>query len=92
MLEAAAAGMPMIATRVGGIPEIFGTLADRLVPPGDVAALRYRIEAFLNAPAAFQIEAAKLREDVGQRFTVAGMTEAILAFYRECRGTIADAA
>ena len=28
VLEAAAAGMPLIATNVGGIPEIFGPLAD----------------------------------------------------------------
>lgn len=84
VLEAAAAGLPMIATKVGGIPEIFGTLSQRLVPPGDVAALRTRIETFLNAPDAVRSEAAALREDVGKRFTAAGMTEAILAFYRVC--------
>ena len=39
MLEAAAAGVPMIATDVGGIPEIFGPEAGDLVPPGDAAAL-----------------------------------------------------
>ena len=31
VLEAAAARKPMIATRVGGIPEIFGPHADRLI-------------------------------------------------------------
>ncbi len=92
VLEAAAAGLPMIATQVGGIPEIFGTLADRLVPPGDVQSLRSRIEAFLNAPEEFRGEAATLRENVGKRFTVAGMTEAILAFYRECLDEKASAA
>ena len=39
VLEAAAAGLPIIATNVGGIPEIFGPDADELVPPGDPAAL-----------------------------------------------------
>ncbi|HZN29090.1 MAG TPA: glycosyltransferase family 4 protein, partial [Xanthobacteraceae bacterium] len=39
VLEAAAVGLPMIATDVGGIPEIFGPDADALVPPGDPAAL-----------------------------------------------------
>ena len=33
VLEAAAAGMPLIATGVGGIPEIYGPLSDTLVPP-----------------------------------------------------------
>lgn len=92
VLEAAAAGLPIIATRVGGIPEIFGTLTDRLVPPGDTAALIARIESFLNAPEAFHDDAATLREDTARRFTVAGMTEAVTAFYRACIGTLADAA
>ena len=42
VLEAAAAGMPLIATNVGGIPEIFAGEAERLVPPGDAAALAAR--------------------------------------------------
>ena len=36
VLEAAAAGRPLITTRVGGIPEIYGPLADGLVIAGDV--------------------------------------------------------
>src|SRR5262249_37357835 len=39
VLEAIAAGVPIVATRVGGVPEIFGPRADELVPPGDAAAL-----------------------------------------------------
>jgi len=39
VLEAAAAGVPIIATAVGGVPEIFGPQADALIPPEDVAAL-----------------------------------------------------
>jgi glycosyltransferase involved in cell wall biosynthesis len=33
VLEAAAAGVPIIATAVGGVPEIFGPQADALIPP-----------------------------------------------------------
>ena len=33
VLEAAAAGKPLITTQVGGIPEIYGPLANTLVPP-----------------------------------------------------------
>ncbi len=39
VLEAAAAGMPIIATKVGGNPEIFGAQADHLITPDDSAAL-----------------------------------------------------
>ena len=39
VLEAAAARVPMIATRVGGIPEIFGPYADRLIACDDPALL-----------------------------------------------------
>ncbi len=37
VLEAAAAGVPMIASQVGGIPEIFGSDLGSLVAPGDPA-------------------------------------------------------
>jgi glycosyltransferase involved in cell wall biosynthesis len=83
VLEAAAANLPMIATRVGGIPEIYGEGSGSLVPPGDSQALRNRIEAFLDAPEAFRNEAVILQSDVARRFTVAGMTAAIVAFYRD---------
>ncbi len=48
LLEAMAAGLPLVATRVGGIPDL---VADEktglLVPPGDPAALSQAIEALL---------------------------------------------
>ena len=47
VLEAAAARVPMIATNVGGIPEIYGPYRDRLGPPDDPADLQARIEAML---------------------------------------------
>ena len=43
VLEAAAARVPMIATDVGGIPEIFGPFSDRLGPCGDAADLARRM-------------------------------------------------
>ena len=51
VLEAIAAGLPVVATSVGGIPEIFGPRADELVPPGDAVALARAIDALLADPA-----------------------------------------
>ncbi len=52
VLETAAAAMPLITTNVGGIPEIYGPLSDRLVPPGDAAALARAIAGALDDPQA----------------------------------------
>ena len=51
VLEAAGARVPMVATNVGGIPEIFGPFADRLGPCDDPADLARRIGAMLDAAA-----------------------------------------
>ncbi len=48
ILEAAAASVPMIATDVGGIPEIFGPFSDRLGPCGDAADLARRMAGTLD--------------------------------------------
>ena len=48
VLEAAAAGKPLVATRVGGIPDMFGPLADRLVVPDDCIALERALEQAVN--------------------------------------------
>lgn len=85
VLEAAAAARPMIATRAGGIPEIFGPQADRLVAPGDAAALAAAIAGALREPAAGERNAALLREEVARRFSIDRMVDAILATYHEVR-------
>jgi glycosyltransferase involved in cell wall biosynthesis len=47
--EALRAGTPLVATRVGGIPELVGTAAD-LVPAGDPVALADAVTAVLGDP------------------------------------------
>ena len=47
--EAMAAGVPVVATAVGGIPEVVGDAAV-LVPPGDVTALAGALGALLADP------------------------------------------
>ncbi len=46
-LEAMSAGLPVVTTSAGALPEIVGDAAP-LVPPGDPAALRQAIEAMMS--------------------------------------------
>jgi glycosyltransferase involved in cell wall biosynthesis len=83
VLEGAAAGLPMLATNVGGIPEIFGPHGRRLLPPGDAARLAEAIRAALADPAAAQASAQALRERVRTHFSAEAMVQGVLAAYRE---------
>jgi glycosyltransferase involved in cell wall biosynthesis len=61
--EALRAGVPIVATRVGGNPEVTGQDAAILVPPGDAQALADAVRAVLGDPAL----AARLREAAAAR-------------------------
>jgi glycosyltransferase involved in cell wall biosynthesis len=83
MLEAVAAAVPVIATNVGGIPEIFGPHAGHLVPPDDVEALAGAIRAALDDPAQNKRIVQAVRERVRSEFSITAMVENGLAAYRE---------
>lgn len=83
VLEAAACAMPLISTDVGGIPEIFGEDADRLVPSDDVEALAAAMHAAIMTPEDALLRSANaLRESVRARFSVETMATAVLEAYR----------
>jgi glycosyltransferase involved in cell wall biosynthesis len=81
VLETAAGGKPLITTRVGGIPEIYGPLSDRLVPPEDAPALARAVAGVLDNPAATAQTARLLREQVAASFSVETMVDGVLAGY-----------
>jgi glycosyltransferase involved in cell wall biosynthesis len=81
VLECIAAGVPLIATNVGGIPEIFGPLAGRLLPSGDARALADAMQAFLENQEAAKSEASELRRYVKERFNVSRMATDTMGFY-----------
>ena len=83
VLEAAAASVPMVATHVGGIPEIFGPDATSLVPPDDAPALAGALAAALAQPAAAHAAAWRLNMRVRAHFSAEIMVDAVLAAYRE---------
>jgi glycosyltransferase involved in cell wall biosynthesis len=83
VLEAAAAGLPVVATRVGGVPEIFGPTAGDLVAPADSAALQMAMQRALNDPGAAREGVAARIKHIGGAFSVTRMTSAIEALYRQ---------
>ena len=81
VLEAAAARVPVITTRVGGIPEIFGPTAASLVPAGDVGALRGAMQGALDDPEAATAEVTVRADYISHRFSLSRMTGEIEAIY-----------
>ncbi|WP_181707171.1 glycosyltransferase family 4 protein [Chthonobacter rhizosphaerae] len=83
VLEAIAARIPLIATRVGGIPEIFGDRSGALVQPGDAPALAAAISRTLWNETAARDEAAAFGRDLAGRFSLERMSADIEDFYTE---------
>ncbi|HEX8416226.1 MAG TPA: glycosyltransferase family 4 protein [Methylobacterium sp.] len=82
VLEAAAAQHPLVSTDVGGIPEIFGSAAQDLVPPRDAAALAAAIARVLDEePEARRARFRDLSASVEARFSMKRMGADVLSGY-----------
>jgi glycosyltransferase involved in cell wall biosynthesis len=83
VLEAMAAGLPVIATAVGGIGEV---LEDRrtglLVAPGDPAVLADRICQLMAVPVLAQALGIAARAEVTERYSFPRMVGAFDEVYR----------
>jgi glycosyltransferase involved in cell wall biosynthesis len=83
VIEAGAAGIPMVGANVGGIPEIFGEHTDALFAPNIIGAMADAIETALDDPEAAQARAKALRERIFMHFSQKAMVEGVLAGYRD---------
>ena len=83
VIEAAAAGIPMVAANVGGIPEIFGSHTGALFAPNNAAAMADAIKTARDDPAAALERARSLRERIFLHFSQKAMVEGVLAGYRD---------
>lgn len=82
MLEAMAAGVPVVATSVGGNPELIESGdSGFLVPSGDAAAIAARVSDLLLDPALMQRVSAAARRRVEERFSLATMVAAYETLY-----------
>ena len=81
-LEAMASGTPVVASRVGGVPEVvLDGETGYLVEPGDVAALRDRLSALLADRRLARRMGDNARAVVCERFTWAATARRCLALY-----------
>ena len=84
VLEAAGAQVPMIATDVGGIGEVFGPYRDRLIACDDPAALARALERMVEAePRQVAAQAQDLAEHVSSRFSIDIMASSVIAGYHD---------
>lgn len=86
-LEALAMEVPVLATRVGGTPEVVEDgVSGRLVPPHDPAAMAAAIEHFLAHRDMWAGMAARGRASIGERFDFRARTRTMETLYVELAG------
>jgi glycosyltransferase involved in cell wall biosynthesis len=85
VLEAMGAGVPVVATRSGGVPELIG--AGRCTPIGDAAALAERLSALWRDPESRRREGEELLRCARERYGEARYLDELLAIYARSRTT-----
>ncbi len=83
ILEAGSAGLPVVASHVGGIPEIIEDGRDGLlVPPKNSQELAEELLSLMSDAARRRRLGSALKERVARNFSFEGMIEKTLALYR----------
>lgn len=81
LLEAMAAGVPVIASRTGGIPEITGENTALLVQPGDASGFAAAAARLLDDPKLTAARVAAGRKRIACRYTSDANADSTLAVY-----------
>jgi glycosyltransferase involved in cell wall biosynthesis len=90
LMEAMAAGTPVVSTTVSGIPELVENgVTGLLVPPADSSALADSIERLLGDPPYARGLAQNARARIEQDFDASKEARKLYAFFRERHGATA---
>ncbi len=88
-LEAMAAGLPVVASSVGGVPElVVDGETGWLVPPADAQSLASRLRALLRDPEQRRKMGSAGRDRVRKQFSLTMMTQAFSQLYDELLGDL----
>lgn len=82
LLEAMDAGVPVVATRVGGVPDVVGREEALLIPPEDPAALRRVLRRVHERPGAAKERAANARRRLHTDFAMESWLDRYESIYR----------
>jgi glycosyltransferase involved in cell wall biosynthesis len=83
VMEAMAAGLPVVATAVGGVPELVEDgVTGLLAPRGDVQALGSALETLAGNPR-LRLEMGEAARERSKRFEVSAMVESYAALFEE---------
>ncbi len=86
ILEAMAAGVPVVATRVGAIPSVIeDEVSGLLVAPGDIDALARALERLLRDAELRERLARRAFDECRQRFSIDRVADRLGALYAELR-------
>ncbi|MBT1071831.1 glycosyltransferase [Pelotalea chapellei] len=84
VLEAMSLGLPVIASRVGGLPELFcDETFGTLVPPGSSDDLHEKLLEYVDQPDRFQHKATLARDHVLKAYSIEEMAGNYIACYRQ---------
>ena len=87
VLEAMSCGVPVVASRVGGVPGILENGRHGLLfEPGDAEDLAQKIAAVLRDPQGARAKAGEARRHVISNYSVGRMTGEVMELYREVLG------
>jgi glycosyltransferase involved in cell wall biosynthesis len=87
VLAAMARGVPVVATRVGGIPDLLGQGGGVMVEPGDPGQLASAVRRVLGNTGLRQQLAERGKKELG-RFSPGTVAEQVLSVYRSCAHSI----
>jgi glycosyltransferase involved in cell wall biosynthesis len=87
VLAAMAMDVPVVATRVGGVPELLGSGGGALVPAGSPSEFAAAVRRVLSEPGYAANLRQAARRELG-RFTPGAMADQVVEVYRSCAHSI----